>query len=58
MRNLQYEILICQKSHNTVTIAVYVWTMVQILMKQMLVSSDVTLKPLNQLSGTSFSQYS
>ena len=26
MRNLQYEIRICQKSHNTVTISVDVWT--------------------------------
>ena len=30
MRNLQYQIRICQKSHNTVTIAVYVWTVVRI----------------------------
>ena len=36
MRNLQYEIRICQKSHNTVTITVYVWTVVRILMKQTL----------------------
>ena len=33
---LHYEIRICQKCHNTVTITVYVWTVVQILMKQTL----------------------
>ena len=32
MRNLQYEIRICQKSHNAVTITVYVWTVVRILL--------------------------
>ena len=37
MRDLQYKIVICQKSHNTVTITVYVWTVVQILIKQALV---------------------
>jgi hypothetical protein len=36
MRNLQYEIRICPKSHNTVTITVYVWTVVRILMKRTL----------------------
>ena len=36
MRNLQYEIRICLKSHNTVTITIYMWTVVQILMKQTL----------------------
>ena len=38
MRNLQYDILICKKSHNTVTITAYVWTVVGILMKQTLCS--------------------
>ena len=50
MRNLQYKIRICQKSHNTVTITVYVWTMVRILMKQTLstnfevTNSDFSIK--------------
>ena len=35
-RNLQYKIRICQKRHDTVTITVYVWTVVRILMKQTL----------------------
>ena len=34
MRNLQYEIRICQKSHNEFTMTVYV--MVRFLMKQIL----------------------
>ena len=38
MTNLHNEFQICQKSHNTVTITVYVWTVVQSLMKQMLIS--------------------
>ena len=39
-RNLQYEIRICQKSQNTVTITVYVWTVVRILMKLTLCDDD------------------
>ena len=43
MRILHYEIRICQKSHNTVTVTVYVWTVVRILMKQTLfATSDST----------------
>jgi hypothetical protein len=44
MRNLQYEIRICQKSHNTVTITVYVWTVVRILMKQTLSFAQENIK--------------
>ena len=36
IRNLQYEIRIRQKSHITVTIAIYVWTVARNLMKQTL----------------------
>ena len=38
MRNLHYKIRICQKSHNTVTITVYVWTGVRNLIKQTLLN--------------------
>jgi hypothetical protein len=47
MRNLQYEIRICHKSHNTVKITVYVWTVVRILMKQTL-DVPVILFPFRQ----------
>jgi hypothetical protein len=42
MRNLQYEIRICQKIHNNVTMTVYV--MVRFLMKQTLYHSSKIAK--------------
>ena len=36
MRNLQYQIRICQKSHNTVTIHNYILRVVRIFMNQTL----------------------
>ena len=44
MRNLQYEIRICPKSHNIVTITVYVWTVVRILKKETLLVTSVKNK--------------
>ena len=52
MRNLQYEIRICPKSHNTVTITVYVWTVVRILMKRTL-GTDLKIM-LSNISESNF----
>ena len=41
MKNLQYEIKICQKSYNKVTMTVYTSCVVRILMKQTLLLPQI-----------------